>query len=135
MTKTIQEMVREFHEVFHHPISETPEANVPIEVQSLRYDLIREELDELNFAMLDRNIVEVADALGDLLYVVYGTAVVYGIEMQSVVEEIHRSNLTKVGPSGEVEYHPNGKVKKPETFEDPDLRTVIKKQEQENVRQ
>lgn len=123
-----QKMVDEFHRKFGHEYRQKPDANVGIEVQSLRYDLIYEELQELNEAMLDRNIVDVADALGDLLYVVYGTAVVYGLDMEPIFEEIHRSNMTKVWPDGDVRYAPNGKVLKPDTYESPDLSTIIKEQ-------
>lgn len=124
-----QEMVREFHEVFDHLIQDKPNANVDISIQSLRYDLIYEELRELNEAMLDRDIVEVADAIADLLYVVYGTAVSYGIDIEPVFEAVHKSNMDKIWPDGELHYHPNGKVKKPEGWEPPNIKAILKEQE------
>ena len=124
-----QEMVREFHEVFDHLIQDKPNANIDISIQSLRYDLIYEELRELNDAMLDRDIVEVADAIADLLYVVYGTAVSYGIDIEPVFEAVHKSNMDKIWPDGELHYHPNGKVKKPEGWEPPNIKAILKEQE------
>ena len=123
-----QRMVREFHKSFGHDYRDQPDANVELGVQSLRLDLIQEELEELNDAMLDRNIVEVADALADLLYVVYGTAVVYGINMEPIVQEVHRSNMSKIALDGSVEYDERGKVMKPETFEEPQLRGLLRQQ-------
>lgn len=124
-----QEMVREFHEVFDHLIQDKPNANIDISIQSLRYDLIYEELRELNEAMLDRDIVEVADAIADLLYVVYGTAVSYGIDIEPVFEAVHKSNMDKIWPDGELHYHPNRKVKKPEGWEPPNIKAILKEQE------
>lgn len=124
-----QEMVREFHEVFDHLTQDKPNANIDISIQSLRYDLIYEELRELNDAMLDRDIVEVADAIADLLYVVYGTAVSYGINIEPVFEEVHKSNMDKIWPDGELHYYPNGKVKKPEGWEPPNIKAILKEQE------
>lgn len=124
-----QEMVREFHEVFDHLTQDKPNANIDISIQSLRYDLIYEELRELNDAMLDRDIVEVADAIADLLYVVYGTAVAYGIDIEPVFEAVHKSNMDKIWPDGELHYHPNGKVKKPEGWEPPNIKAILKEQE------
>lgn len=123
-----QRMVREFHKAFGHDYRDQPDANVELGVQSLRLDLIQEELDELNDAMLDRNIVEVADALADLLYVVYGTAVVFGIDMEPIVQEVHRSNMSKIALDGSVEYDERGKVMKPDTFEEPQLRGLLRQQ-------
>lgn len=123
-----QRMVTEFHKNFGHDHRDAPEANIDLSVQSLRLDLIQEELDELNNAMLDRDIVEIADALGDLLYVVYGTAVTYGIDMEPIVQEIHRSNMSKIALDGSIEYNEYGKVMKPETFEEPQLRGLLRQQ-------
>ncbi len=91
-----QMMVQEFHEAFDILMKETP--GIPDETtQGLRLSLIREELDELREGFETSNIVEVADAIADLLYVTYGTAVSCGIDIGPVFEEVHRSNMTKVG--------------------------------------
>lgn len=94
-----QEMVREFHEKCGAIINHAP-TEIDRETQQLRYKLIAEELEELVFAFGEPQIKpydtkEVADALGDLLYVILGAAVSCGIDMESVFAEIHRSNMTK----------------------------------------
>lgn len=124
-----QKMVREFHETFGHPVQDRPVPQISLKDKELRYTLISEELFELDEAMNNDDLVEVADAIGDLLYVVYGTAVVYGLDMEPIVAEIHRSNMTKVWPDGNVYYRDDGKVLKPETFEDPDIASIIKEQQ------
>ena len=105
-----QKMVKEFHEKFgvqalNHPIIfpqkgeiTTFNLNEEQRLMTLRLNLIREEFEELEEALLNRDIVEIADALGDLLYVVYGTGVSYGIDLEPIFEEIHRSNMSKGDP-------------------------------------
>jgi predicted HAD superfamily Cof-like phosphohydrolase len=99
-----QQSVREFHQVFGATINEKP--SVPSEQdQILRVDLITEERDELAEATYHYNppnLVGVADALGDLLYVVYGAGVTYGIDLEPVFKEIHRSNMTKLWTEAEI---------------------------------
>lgn len=91
-----QRKVQDFHEVFDILVGETP--GIPDTVtQGLRLSLIQEELDELREGFETNDIVEVADAIADLLYVTYGTAVSCGIDIAEVFEEVHRSNMTKVG--------------------------------------
>ena len=124
-----QEMVREWHQVAgrHHPYPDTP--TVELARCRLRYSLIQEELFELDDAMDDGNLVEVADALGDLLFVVYGTAVEYGIDLEPVFAEICRSNMSKVNPeTGEVELRPDGKILKGPWFSPPDLAPILEAQ-------
>src|ERR1017187_10166279 len=98
----MQEQVQEFHKVFGLTINNKPDyGRVTLIDKNLRYDLIKEELEELSDAMYTPNgIVEVADAIGDLLYVVLGTAVTFGIDMDPIFDEIHRSNMTKVPVAG-----------------------------------
>lgn len=102
--KNMIEMVREFHEAFNHPVSNrptlSPEGQNAAELHDLRVKLIQEELDELKEGLATNNIVEVADAISDLLYVVIGAGIVYGIPMETVFDEVHRSNMTKLGPDG-----------------------------------
>jgi len=91
-----QRMVEEFHRRFQILVGTTPA--VPDEsTQRLRVRLIQEEFDELKEALSKRDTAAVAKELADLLYVVYGTAVSCGIDMESVFREVHRSNLSKVG--------------------------------------
>jgi predicted HAD superfamily Cof-like phosphohydrolase len=125
---TIQRLVTEFHEAFGQPVQTTPQESLAADRELLREDLIREELHELTRAMISSDGVEVADALGDLLYVVYGTAVEYGIDLEPVVAEIHRSNMTKLDADGEVLRRSDGKVLKGDNYEPPDLKAVLDRQ-------
>lgn len=95
------------------------------ETCALRVALIREELQELILAMWGADIVETADALTDLLYVVYGTGHAFGIDLDACFEEVHSSNLSKIGPTGKVIKSDNGKVLKPDTYVKPNLRRVL----------
>lgn len=90
-----QQMVREFHEKAGAAIANAPVKVVWPEILNLRIALIEEELGELHQAMRAHDAVEIADAIGDLLYVVLGTAVSCGIDIEPIFEEIHRSNMSK----------------------------------------
>ena len=91
-----QSMVEEFHRKFEIVIQPAP-ADLSAETKHLRIRLMQEEFDELQESMATGNLASVAKELADLLYVVYGTAVSYGIDMEPVFREVHRSNLSKVG--------------------------------------
>ena len=91
-----QQMVLKFHKEFDIHIAETP--SVPDErTQALRARLIQEEFDELKEAFKKNDLPHIAKELADLLYVVYGTAISYGIDMEPVFQEVQRSNMSKVG--------------------------------------
>lgn len=94
-----QKAVREFHEKFGFTINNHPTI-VPIELYSVREGHTYDEMKELKEAVDDKNIFKIADALGDIIYFIYGTAVAYGIDMEDVIAEIHRSNMTKDKPEG-----------------------------------
>jgi hypothetical protein len=94
------------------------------EVCVLRYRLIEEELNELHDGMLNANIVEIADALTDLLYVVYGAGHAYGIDLDRCFAEVHRSNMSKF-VDGKIIKDANGKVLKPKTYSPPDLSFLL----------
>jgi predicted HAD superfamily Cof-like phosphohydrolase len=118
-----QRMVEHFHRTFDGPYGGKP--GFPSEdTQTLRYDLIKEELLELGDAMDDVDLVGIADALADLLYVVYGTACSFGLDMQEIFDEVHRSNMSKVGGHK----RGDGKWIKPSTYSPPNLEPIIKKQ-------
>lgn len=91
----------------------------------LRLDLIQEELEELEVAVSNKDMVEVADALTDLLYVIYGTGQAFGIDLDECFEEVHRSNMSKLGPDGRVLRREDGKILKPEGYFPPDLESVL----------
>ena len=94
-------------------------------VQKLRLDLIEEELDELQYGIDNQNMVDTADALTDLLYVVYGAGHAFGIDLDDCFKEVHKSNLSKPGPDFRPIKREDGKVLKPDTFFPPDLKTVL----------
>ena len=87
----------------------------------LRIDLIKEELEELNDAMQDENLLEVADALTDILYVTYGAGHAFGIDLDKCFEEVQNSNMSKLGEDGKPIYNEAGKVMKGPNYFKPDL--------------
>jgi predicted HAD superfamily Cof-like phosphohydrolase len=121
MDESNADMVREFHQAFDLPRREIPEIGNIDEIE-LRLRLIDEERQELEDALMIGDVVDTADALADLLYVVYGTAIQFGIPIDSVFAEVHRSNMTKVG-GGKDEW---GKILKPAGFQKPDIAGVLK---------
>lgn len=95
------------------------------QIQQLRLDLIAEELEELQQAMNDHDIVEIADALTDLLYVVYGAGHAYGIDLDKCFDEVHRSNMSKLGADGKPIYREDGKVMKGSSYFAPNLTKIL----------
>ena len=95
-------------------------------INSLRLSLIQEELDELNKAVQDKDIVEVADALTDILYVTYGAGHAFGIDLDQCFNEVQNSNMSKLGDDGKPIYNENGKVMKGPNYFKPDLSKYIK---------
>ena len=87
----------------------------------LRIDLIKEELEELTEAMQDENLLEVADALTDILYVTYGAVHAFGIDLDKCFEEVQNSNMSKLGEDGKPIYNEAGKVMKGPNYYKPDL--------------
>lgn len=122
---TIQRKVQKFHEAFGAPVGEKPQM-ISRERFELRKRLIEEELVEYMIAFEQGDLVEVADALGDLLYVVFGTAVEHGLPMGAIVAEIHESNMSKLGEDGKPIYREDGKVLKGPNFRLPDLEQFVR---------
>ena len=87
----------------------------------LRIDLIKEELEELTEAMQDENLLEVADALTDILYVTYGAGHAFGINLDKCFEEVQNSNMSKLGEDGKPIYNEDGKIMKGPNYFKPDL--------------
>jgi len=103
------------------------EAKFPNEkTVQLRYELIKEELEELNQAIKDKDIKEVADALTDILYVTYGAGHAFGIDLDKCFNEVQLSNMSKLGPDGKPIYNENGKVMKGPNYFKPDLDKFLK---------
>ncbi len=121
-----QKAVQEFHKKFETTVNVIPTL-VGIKLDNLRIDLIEEELAELYTAQNNEDIVEIADALGDLLYVVYGAAVTYGIDLEPIFNEIHRSNLSKMWADG-LHKREDGKILKPPTYSPPKLLPILVEQ-------
>ena len=92
----------------------------------LRIDLIKEELEELTTAMQDENLLEVADALTDILYVTYGAGHAFGIDLDKCFEEVQNSNMSKLGEDGKPIYNESGKVMKGPNYFKPDLSKYLK---------
>lgn len=118
-----QSMVEEFHRKFEILIQSSP-AEASEETQRLRIRLIQEEFDELKESMAAGNLAALAKEMADLLYVVYGTAVSYGIDMEPVFREVHRSNLSKVGGYK----REDGKWVKPPTYSPACIEPIIESQ-------
>ena len=124
MDGTNFELVEDFMEAMGQDVNAVP--TFPEEdIQRLRLDLIEEELDELHYAIDNKDMVEIADALGDLLYVVYGAGHAFGIDLDECFKEIHASNMSKLGPDGKPIKREDGKVLKPDTFFPPDLKSIL----------
>lgn len=123
-----QTMVQDFHRKFEILIQTAP-TNLTEDIQQLRVRLIQEEFDELKESMATGNLASVAKEMADLLYVVYGTAVSYGIDMKPVFQEVHRSNLSKVGGYKRAD----GKWMKPPTYSPAKLEPILEAQREQPV--
>ena len=114
------EKVGDFMEAFGQDVLYEP--TIPgFNLAALRLDLITEEVQELQDALANKNMLEIADALTDILYVVYGAGHAFGIDLDDCFNEVHRSNMTKLGPDGRPIYREDGKVLKGENYEPPNL--------------
>jgi len=93
--------------------------------RKLRYELLREELEELRNALDKEDIIEIADALTDILYVAYGAGHAFGIDLQSCYYEVHMSNMSKLGEDGKPIHREDGKVIKGPNYRPPNLIKII----------
>ncbi|MDB4193295.1 nucleoside triphosphate pyrophosphohydrolase family protein [Candidatus Pelagibacter sp.] len=112
--------VKTFMETFGQEIKTKPSFSND-KVNSLRYDLIKEELEELKVAMEKKDLLEVADALTDILYVTYGAGHAFGINLDKCFEEVQNSNMSKLSENGKPIYNDSGKVMKGPKYFKPDL--------------
>ena len=118
------ERVKKFMEVFGQEIKE--KATFPnTKITNLRYDLIKEELDELKEAISKQDIKEVADALTDILYVTYGAGHAFGIDLDKCFKEIQNSNMSKLGADCKPIFNNKGKVMKGPNYFKPDLSKFV----------
>ena len=112
--------VKTFMETFGQEVKTKPSFSTD-KINSLRYDLIKEELEELKEAMENKDLLEVADALTDILYVTYGAGHAFGIDLDKCFEEVQRSNMSKLDKEGNPIYNEFGKVMKGPKYFKPNL--------------
>tara|TARA_R110000796_G_scaffold20645_1_gene61278 strand:+ start:1055 stop:1435 length:381 start_codon:yes stop_codon:yes gene_type:complete len=118
------EKVGDFMEAFGQEVLYMP--TLPdFNLAALRLDLIEEEVQELRDGLGKSSLLEVADALTDILYVVYGAGHAFGIDLDDCFSEVHRSNMTKLGEDGRPMYRDDGKVMKGPNYEEPDLTPFV----------
>ena len=116
--------VKTFMETFGQEVKTKPSFSSD-KINTLRYDLIKEELEELKIAMENKDLLEVADALTDILYVTYGAGHAFGIDLDKCFEEVQNSNMSKLGEDGKPIYNESGKVMKGPKYFKPDLSKFI----------
>lgn len=123
------EAVTEFHKAFGLGINDTPTANLPESKNLLRFKLMQEENEEYLAAANANDLVEVADALGDMLYILCGTIIEHGMQevIEDVFEEIQASNMSKLGANGKPIYREDGKVLKGPNYFSPDIAKLLQK--------
>ena len=116
--------VKTFMETFGQEVKIKPSFSAD-KINNLRYDLIKEELEELKVAMENKDLLEVADALTDILYVTYGAGHAFGINLDRCFEEVQNSNMSKLGEDSKPIYNESGKVMKGPKYFKPDLTKFV----------
>ena len=116
--------VKTFMETFGQEVKTKP-SFASQKINDLRYDLIKEELAELKQAIDSQDILEVADALTDILYVTYGAGCAYGIDLDKCFKEVQRANMSKLGEDGKPIYNEKGKVMKGPNYSEPNLKQFV----------
>ncbi|WP_442844634.1 hypothetical protein [Leeuwenhoekiella sp. H156] len=121
--------VHEFHTAFGLGINEKPTADLGKAKNQLRFELMREENEEYLEAANNNDLAEVADALGDMLYILCGTILEHGMQhkIEEVFDEIQRSNMSKLGADGKPIYREDGKVLKGPSYFKPDIAAILAK--------
>jgi len=119
--------VKAFHEAFGLGVKEIPTAQLSTQKLKLRFDLMAEENEEYLEAAQNNDLVEVADALGDMLYILCGTILEHGMQykMEEVFNEIQNSNMSKLGADGKPIYREDGKVMKGPNYFKPDILKIL----------
>ena len=113
-----------FMKTFGQEVKSKPSFST-VKINKLRIDLIKEELDELKEAMNNNDLLEVADALTDILYVTYGAGHAFGIDLDKCFDEVQNSNMSKLGKNGEPIYNESGKVMKGPNYFKPNLSKFV----------
>ncbi len=117
--------VKKFMETFGQEVKSSPSFSSE-KINKLRYNLIKEELDEFKDALDNNDLLEVADALTDILYVTYGAGHAFGIDLDACFQEVQDSNMSKLGENGKPIFNDQGKVMKGPNYFKPDLSKYIK---------
>ena len=119
--------VEEFHKTYQLLVHQKPTVEVPGSIKELRYELMKEENEEYLEAVRNNDLIEVADALGDMLYILCGTIITHGMQhkISEIFEEIQRSNMSKLGPDGKPIYREDGKVMKGPNYFRPDIGKIL----------
>jgi len=118
------EKVGDFMEAFGQKVEVEP-TWPDFNTRELRLDLIQEEFDELGEAIETRDMVQIADALTDILYVTYGAGHAFGIDLDDCFQEVHSSNMSKLGEDGRPMHREDGKVMKGPNYFEPDLERIL----------
>ena len=121
--------VKEFHKVFKIGSRETPEGNIPEAEYTLRHRLMQEENDEYLEACKRGDLVEIADALGDKMYILFGSILKHGLQykIEEIFDEIQRSNMSKLDDNGQPIFREDGKIMKSNNYFKPDIKKVLDK--------
>lgn len=122
------EAVKEFHSTFELGYKKNPQANLGKEKHLLRFNLMKEENEEYLEAANNNDIIEIADALGDMMYILCGTIIEHGLQdhIEAVFDEIQRSNMSKLDEEGKPIYREDGKVMKGPNYFKPDFSKILK---------
>ncbi|MGH3867482.1 MAG: hypothetical protein ACRDQ4_15345 [Pseudonocardiaceae bacterium] len=120
--------VAEFHATFDLPKRATPSIEISDSLAKLRVTLLEEECGEFASATEARDLVAIADALADVVYIAYGTAITYGIDLDLVLSEVHRANMSKLDDNGKPIKRADGKVLKSERYTPPDVQAMLQLQ-------
>lgn len=122
------EAVKQFHEIFKIGYSTTPKASLGEDKNLLRFNLMKEENEEYLEAVKNNDLVEIADALGDMLYILCGTIIEHGLQdkIEAIFDEIQQSNMSKLDDDGLPIYREDGKVMKGNNYFKPDFNKILK---------
>ena len=129
MIKKPIEAVTKFNQSYGLGIEHTPKANLPKNISELRFNLMKEENEEYLQAAQDQDLIEIGDALGDMLYILCGTIIAHGFQdkIESIFDEIQRSNMSKLGADGKPIFRKDGKVMKGPNYFKPNLKKILVK--------
>ena len=121
--------VKEFHELFKIGSREVPEGSIPEAEYTLRHRLMQEENDEYLEACKRGDLVEIADALGDKMYILFGSILKHGLQykIEEIFDEIQRSNMSKLDENGNPIFREDGKIMKSNRYFKPDIKKVLEK--------